>query len=114
MNSRIFVRFTWGAVHCWPGAPLRREYLKYPHRHIFNVEVATSVSHDDREIEFHDLIDEATALMPGRDWGALSCEHVARMLGQQLANKYKRRFEVTISEDNEAGATVEVEPERVG
>jgi hypothetical protein len=60
--AHIHVRFTEHGVHCWPQAPERRAYLRSLHRHLFFVEVSTAVEHDDREIEFHDLQEEAACI----------------------------------------------------
>ena len=60
--ATIRVRFSEPGFHCWPQAPERRAYLRNPHRHLFYVTVACIVSHDEREIEFHDLLDEARML----------------------------------------------------
>lgn len=104
--AEIFVRFSVIAFHCWPSAPERRAYLRDEHRHRIDVEVRTVVTHDDREIEFHDLIDYAKSVMPDPHWGPMSCETVARLLGESLVQKYERRFTVSVSEEGEAGATV--------
>ena len=61
----IFVRFEQVGFHCWPDAPSHRAYLRASHRHLFGIEVTTRVDHDERDIEFHDLRDEAAALFRG-------------------------------------------------
>lgn len=110
-DAKITVRFQQVGFHCWPGAKGVRAYLAQRHRHVFHVDVATWVSHDDREIEFHDLKDEATAafMLLGNaegDMGAMSCEVMARALGELLATQHSRAFEVTVWEDLEVGSTV--------
>ncbi len=111
--AKIFVRFKVPGFHCWPGAPDHRLYLRARHRHLFGFEVSTMVGADDREIEFHDLIDFARDCF---DWpkngasvefGARSCEMIARQLAGALARCYQRSFVVTVDEDGECGATVE-------
>lgn len=115
-NADIFVTFKVLGLHHWPDAPPRRAYLRAPHRHWFGVKVSTEVKHDDREIEFHDLRDDAELMMSRFglsagavtiDFGAMSCEHMARELGSLLARKYRRSFTVTVDEDGECGGTVE-------
>ena len=108
-NSEIFVKFSVEGVHCWPNAPKNRAYLATPHRHLFYVEVRCDVTHDDREIEFHDLLDAAKALYKGGNMGEMSCEQMARNLGEALAQQYQRNFTVEVSEDNECGAKVVVD-----
>lgn len=110
-EATIFVRFNVPGFHHWPGATAGREYLGDKHRHLFNVEVRCKVSHDDREIEFHDLLDQCRIFFPGGDMGAKSCEMMARELGQKLTRLYGRVFEVSVSEDGECGSVVTVRPE---
>ena len=112
----IFVRFEQVGFHCWPDAPSHRAYLRASHRHLFGIEVTTRVDHDERDIEFHDLRDEAAALFRGlsiceQDFGPQSCETLARRLATQLADRYARTVTVIVSEDGECGASVEVGPE---
>lgn len=113
-DATIFVRFTYPGFHRWAGAPAGRAYLADRHRHLFHVEVRMQVAHDDREVEFHDLIDEATALFDllGVDgnFGSHSCEMLGRELGSKLAEHYARPVTVIVSEDGECGAQVEVSP----
>ncbi len=112
----IFVRFEQVGFHCWPDAPQHRAYLRATHRHLFAVEVTTHVDHDERDIEFHDLRDEAVAVFRSltidkQDFGSQSCESLARRLATILADRYARAVTVMVSEDGECGATVEVGPE---
>lgn len=109
-NSEIFVRFTVEGFHSWSGAPKHRTYLTHLHRHLFYVEVRCNVTHDDREMEFHNLLDAAKAIFKGGNMGNMSCEQMARNLGEELAEQYHRSFTVEVSEDNECGAKVVVEP----
>lgn len=106
--TRIFVRFTQAGFHYWPGAPDHRIYLADPHRHQFHFEVSMRVHHDERDVEFHDLIDAARdELIPDGNYGPLSCEAIASVLLDRLATRFPGRdIHVTVSEDGEAGATV--------
>lgn len=113
----IFVRFEITGIHCWPDAQGTRKYLASPHRHQFHFKVETRVKHNDREIEFHDLINAAkwyvvTAVggMSSQhdcvEFDNASCEMIAEQLGCHLCLKYARPFTITVSEDGECGATV--------
>lgn len=116
-NADIFVTVKVAGLHSWPAATGARQYLRFPHRHIFGIKVETSVSHDDRQIEFHDLQDrigEIVLQMSGRagngelvDFGNRSCEAIAREIGVELATMFKQSFRVTVDEDGECGATVD-------
>jgi hypothetical protein len=118
--ATIFVRFTFGGFHRWPDAPASRAYLGVTHRHLFHVEVRMTVAHDDREVEFHDLLARSSAEFGelGRvdpingvvDFAERSCESLARELASILAGQFDRPVEVSVSEDNEVGATVNVLP----
>jgi hypothetical protein len=114
MNATIHVRFTMPGWHNWPDAPEKRAYLAHEHRHLFHVEVSAVVQHDDREIEFHDLRDNAVAIFRslGTDgrMGAMSCEMMARAVGADLVECYQRCFKISVWEDGEFGATVIVDP----
>lgn len=114
--AQIHVRFSEQGFHSWPGAPARRIYLSNTHRHLFVVEVTTTVNHDDREIEFHDLRDQALALFRQQqnvdgNFGEASCEMIARRLGADLARAHARSFTVAVFEDGEFGATVVCHPD---
>lgn len=104
--STIFVRFTQPGFHHWPEPTEERAYLGQRHRHLFHVEVRMHVEHDNREVEFHDLLDLARSLFPGGELGGRSCEMMARHLGKQIARHYGRAIEVIVSEDGEVGASV--------
>ena len=105
-------------IHCYPEAPLEVEYLREPHRHIFDVEVEMDVFGDDREIEFimlghrikkyiksfpHDKHDVVQL-------GNWSWEKVANKIADELLSVIPRSDQrdiiVTVMEDRENGATV--------
>lgn len=106
MKAELFVRFRRAGFHHWPNPISGREYLRERHRHQFHVEVKMVAQHDDREVEFHDLLDAARALFPGGELGSQSCEMMARKLAAALADEFGRSVAVTISEDGECGSTV--------
>jgi hypothetical protein len=100
--------------HCWPTAPPRRAYLRDRHRHLFRVTAEVAVSHDDRDVEFHDLADLIRAWWAAESDGALarecgpkSCEALANELGAALAGGPNLAVtRITVSEDGECGATI--------
>lgn len=114
-DATIFVRFTFAGFHRWAGASGARAYLADRHRHLFRVEVRVQVAHDDREVEFHDLLDRSRAIFAddlgtNGNFGSQSCEMLGRELGARLAKHYRRPVIVIVSEDGECGAQVEVAP----
>ena len=108
-SSRIWVTFRRKGIHQYSTAPEDVSYLQSPHRHLFHFKVTISVTHDDREIEFHQFLNWLEALY---DFGTLqldnkSCEMIARDLIASITAKYPGRVgEVEVAEDGECGAVV--------
>lgn len=97
------------ATHWWEGAFKHgtRKYLAHPHQHRFLIEVRAPVSHDDRQIEFHDLRDELLTwinYLPLKDnvvsFGPRSCE----MIGKDIMAAMPQVHWVRVMEDAEHGA----------
>ena len=103
--TEIFVKLRVPGFHHWPNASAGRAYLGESHRHLFHLEVSMPVGHSDREVEFHDLLDEVRTLFPvDQDHGGKSCEMMAEEIGHHLALHHKRPVTVQVSEDGEVGA----------
>lgn len=105
INRSIIVRFAVEGFHNWPDAAGDRSYLAARHRHMFHVEVQIAVTHNDREIEFHDFLDFCKANCAKGELGAYSCEDIA----EDLINKITlwrsgRKVIVKVFEDGEVGA----------
>lgn len=95
--------------HSWPTATGVREYLKDLHRHEFHIGATVAVRHDNRDVEFHDLMQIIRAWWGNEndqtDRG--SCEHIAAELHEYLRRILPdRTIAVTVGEDGEAYATV--------
>ena len=115
----IFVRFQKEGIHCYPAAstdPALKtgneydvSFLGTPHRHIFHFEVTIEVFHNDRDIEF---IQIKRWLENQYSQGILelnykSCEMISDDLYEVIATRYPtRKVVITVSEDNENGATI--------
>lgn len=126
--ATITVRFSVPGFHRWPDARKRREYLSMRHRHLFGFAVTIPVFHDDREIEFHDLIAMAKAELSqfeadffgirefdrAYEFGDLGCEGIADFLSSALSGSLKRWCRVEVSEDGECSATVKKKPAEAG
>lgn len=118
-DQRIHVRFTSPGFHRWADAETitgeRRGYLATRHRHLFHYEVSTEVTHDDREIEFHDLLDECRSFVNARtEHEGRSCEMLAAELLDFIDTTFgtgDRERSVTVWEDNECGASVSRRPQ---
>ena len=117
-SNSIWVTFTKEGIHKYPAALTDPKlatgdeydvsFLGYPHRHIFHFKVEIQVFHDDRDIEFiqfkrwlENLYSTGTLELDYK-----SCEMICDDLAGQINNKYpNRKLNITVSEDNENGAT---------
>ena len=110
MTTTIWVTTQFEGFHSWPDAPIHRAYLGEPHRHLFKVRVEVEVVHDDREVEFHDLLDAVKSRLPkSPDLGAQSCEMMAAGIATDVAAMLPgRTVRCEVSEDGECGAIAEI------
>ena len=115
----IFVTFQKEGIHKYPAAatdPLLAtgdeydvSFLASPHRHIFHFNVAIEVFHNDRDIEFIQFKRWLENLYKGGtlELNYKSCEMISDDLYEQIASRYPDRdIQITVSEDNENGATI--------
>ena len=115
----IFVTFQKEGIHMYPAAatdPLLAtgdeydvSFLGTPHRHIFHFNVAIEVFHNDRDIEFIQFKRWLENLYKGGtlELNYKSCEMISDDLYDQISSRYPdRNIEITVSEDNENGATI--------
>ena len=104
----IWVRFQKEGIHKYPAAPEGVEFLRHPHRHIFHFEVELEVFHDDRDVEFilfkrelENLYAKGTLELHYK-----SCEMLCDDLAAYILEAYPDRWlRISVSEDNENGAT---------
>jgi hypothetical protein len=113
MSAIVWVTWTAPGYHHWPGANATadRLYLSLRHRHQFGFRVAIEVQDDDREVEFHDLLEHCRAFTArheeGDSWAGASCEAIARLVAAHVEARWPGRHPVvTVDEDGECGATV--------
>jgi hypothetical protein len=115
----IFVRFQKEGIHKYPAAATDPalatgdeydvSFLATPHRHIFHFEVTIEVFHNDRDIEFIQfkrwLENQYSQGILALDYK--SCEMISDDLYEVIATRYPdRNVTITVSEDNENGATI--------
>ena len=115
----IFVRFQKEGIHKYPAAATDPNlatgdeydvsFLATPHRHIFHFEVTVEVFHNDRDIEFIQfkrwLENQYSQGILALDYK--SCEMISDDLYEVIATRYpNRNMTITVSEDNENGATI--------
>jgi len=119
VHTKIWVTFQKEGIHLYPAAATDPNlatgdewdvsFLGVAHRHIFHFRVGIEVFHDDRDIEFiqfkrwlEKLYNDKTLELNHR-----SCEMIAQELAEVIHNQYPgRAMEITVSEDNENGATL--------
>lgn len=117
LTASVEVNFSVAGLHHWPGAAEQRAYLANPHRHLFEVRVTCDVGHDEREVEFHDLLEDARRAFSGLgapyhprsllvNFGARSCETLGRELLLHLLQDWPGVTSVRVSEDGECAAIV--------
>lgn len=111
MNNNATVWFTTQVegFHFWLDAPKEVSFLRDKHRHVFHIRVEIEVNHDDRDVEFIMAKREVDQYMTDNPInGPESCEMIARRIGENFDGHWSV-VSVTVSEDNENGATVEFE-----
>lgn len=113
-TRQIWVTFAREGIHKYPAAATDPalesvNFLAFPHRHLFTFKVAIEVEHSDRAIEFimfkrwlESLYGDGVLQL---DY--LSCEMIAEQLYEKIHARYPgRAVEITVSEDDENGATL--------
>tara|TARA_R110000868_G_scaffold8621_8_gene44462 strand:- start:7455 stop:7892 length:438 start_codon:yes stop_codon:yes gene_type:complete len=121
-STNIWVTFQKEGLHKYPAAiddPNLAtngsddvSFLGYIHRHIFHFKVELEVFHDDRDVEFiqfkrwlEGLYADGTLQLDFK-----SCEMICDNLANSINVKYpNRKMTITVSEDNENGATCSYE-----
>lgn len=109
----VCINTEFSATHNWPECPIPEvEYLKYPHRHLFKVHVKVLVPHKERAVEFIVFKREVTDLVreqyEGKHLEGMSCEAICLDLLAKLSGRYSGVWFVSVYEDGENGAELEV------
>lgn len=114
----IWVTFQKEGIHCYPAASEDSSlktgdeydvsFLGSPHRHIFHFKVGIQVWHNDRDIEFIQFKRWLEKLYQGTlELNFKSCEMISDDLFEVISTRYpNREIEISVSEDNENGATI--------
>lgn len=107
---RIWVKWEQPGIHCYPDAPEEVSYLRDRHRHLFKFTVGVTVEHNDRDVEFHMLLNWCKGLYAPSclSLDNKSCEMIAEELMSHVAKAFPgRSYFVEVSEDGECGAILE-------
>jgi hypothetical protein len=114
-ERKIWITFQRAGFHRYPAAnedPKLSDvsYLGSRHRHLFKFRVEIEIFHNDRELEFHQVLNYCESLYKDNslEIDYKSVEMLADDLYLQLANRYPDRFMVIeVSEDGECGCRIE-------
>jgi len=113
-NRWIYVTFQKAGFHKYPAATTDKNlqdvsYLGDRHRHLFKFKVQIEVFHDDRELEFHQVLNFCESLFQEQlDIDFKSVEMLADDLYALLIVRYPQRdMKIEVSEDGECGCIVE-------
>jgi len=119
-QRRIWVTFQRAGFHRYPAAsedPKLSDvsYLGSRHRHLFKFRVEIEIFHNDRELEFHQVLNYCESLYKDNhlEIDYKSVEMLADDLYLQLADKYpERTMTIEVSEDGECGCRIEYNTQR--
>lgn len=103
----IWVTFQKKGFHRYPDAPEDVKYLRDVHRHIFKFKVGVEVTHDNRDIEFHQFLNWLEGLFAETVLNVdyKSCEMIANDIYEQIVLQYgELRCFISVAEDGECGA----------
>lgn len=111
----IWVTFQRVGYHYYPQAKTEESladvnYLGNRHRHLFKFHLKFEIFHNDRELEFHQVLNYCESLFENKviDIDYKSVEMLSDELYNTLSAKYPNRDMIfTISEDGECGCTIE-------
>lgn len=113
LTRLVWVTFQRVGFHRYPNAPEDVSYLASRHRHVFKFKVSISVTHNERELEYHQLLNWMNSLYETAELDASdkSCESLAEELITCIIAKYPDRVvTVDVSEDGECGSTLTATP----
>lgn len=116
IRRHIWVTFQRVGFHCYPNAPSEPydvTYLANRHRHLFKFKVSLSVSHNEREVEYHQFLHKLESWYADNTLQAdnASCETLAEQLMRRISFEHPtREITVEVSEDGECGSVVSYTP----
>ena len=101
-SLEIIVKTQVEGIHRWKDCDIDEVmFLKYPHRHMFHIEMRVPVEHGDRDIEIIKLKRGINKYLGDEpvNFGNMSCE----MIAEELMDVFNASY-VKVLEDNENGA----------
>ena len=107
MTIFAIIRTQFEGIHSYPEASGNEVYLRYPHRHMFHVEVKIEQFHNNRDIEYIEFKHWLNNLIQLKGLNYKSCEMIAEELVEHTRFRHPNRdIYVKVFEDNENGAEV--------
>ena len=111
----VWVTFKKAGFHKYPAAatdPNLQDvsYLGMRHRHLFGFKVQIEIFHNDRELEFHQVLNYCESLFTTQaiEIDYKSVEMLADDLYVKLSEKYPNRcMKIEVDEDGECGCQIE-------
>ncbi len=110
----VWVTFQKAGYHVYPAAasePILADvsYLGNRHRHLFKFRIQLEIFHNDREVEFHQLLNFCEAQLGSRiELNSKSVEMLADDFYDILAVRYPgREISIEVSEDGENGCRID-------
>lgn len=110
----IWVTFQKSGFHLYPAASTDSSlsdvsYLGQRHRHLFKFKVSIEVFHNDRDLEFHQVLNYCESLFGNNiDINHKSVEMLAEDLYKHLIIRYPdRKMSIEVSEDGECGCLIQ-------
>lgn len=112
VKKMVWVTFQRRGFHYYADAPDDVDYLKFRHRHLFKFRIGFEVTHDNRELEFHQELNWLESLFGTEiDIDGKSCEMLAADIHKHIVVRHGLiAHTVEVAEDGECGATVEYIP----
>ena len=120
IKKYIYIKFRKEGIHCYPDAATNPKlatcgwddvsFLANKHRHIFHYRVQIEVFHNDRDLEFIQVLRQCEKWLNEGDLdiNSKSCEMLGEDLYEKLIAKYPNRdMIIEVSEDDENGAILE-------
>jgi len=113
-TRKIWVTWQRAGFHFYPQANMDPrltdvKYLGARHRHLFKFKVFIEVTHNDRDLEFHQVLNFCESLFESNiDINSKSVEMLADDIYDHLSIEYPNRgMTIEVSEDGECGCSIE-------
>lgn len=107
MKIQVITNIDIEGFHRWADAPDKVDFLRFRHRHLFNIKCYFNVENPDRELEIF-MLEWKLKDYINNKWGSpaefdgMSCE----MIATDILNNFNACEKVQVLEDNKGGGVV--------